>query len=85
MCSILEKTDDPTYHSTTFGINSRTPLNDLTFYDICDYGLPPDIMYDMLEGYVPYKIKLMLKHFIGEKHLFTLDELYGNETYNDIF
>ena len=75
MCSVLERIDDRSYHSTTYGINSRTPLNDLTVYDIYDYGLPPDIMHDLLEGYVPYKIKLMLKHYIGEKQLFSLDDL----------
>ncbi len=75
MCTVLETTDDPSYQSTTYGINRRTPLNDLKYYNICDYGLPPDIMHDLLEGYVPYKAKLMLKHFIGEQKLFTLDEL----------
>lgn len=75
MCSVLEKADNPTFHSTTYGINSRTPLNDLKFYNTCEYGLPPDIMHDLLEGYVPYKIKLMLKHFINELQLFTLNEL----------
>lgn len=75
MCDILEQTGNPAFHSTTYGINCRTPLNQLTFYNICDYGLPPDIMHDLLEGYVPYKTKLMLKYFIGEKQLFTLAEL----------
>ena len=75
MCSVLEEADDPAFHSTTYGINSRTPLNDLAYYNTCDYGLPPDIMHDLLEGYIPYKMKLMLKHFVGEKHLFTLDGL----------
>lgn len=32
-------------------------------------------MHDLLEGYVPYKVKLMFKYFICEKKLFTLDDL----------
>ena len=78
MCSIIERSKDNSevaYHSTTYGVNSRTPLNDLKFFNVCDYGLPPDIMHDLLEGYVPYKAKLMLRVFIEEKRLFTLTEL----------
>lgn len=75
MCDHLEVAEDATYHSTTYGINRRTPLNYLQFYNVCDLGLPPDVMHDLLEGYVPYKTKLMLRHFIQEKVLFTLDEL----------
>ena len=75
MCDHLEVAEDATYHSTTYGINRRTPLNYLQFYNVCDLGLPPDVMHDLLEGYVPYKTKLMLRHFIQEKDLFTLDEL----------
>ena len=75
MCDHLQTADDATYHSTTYGVNRRTPLNDLQFYHVCDLGLPPDVMHDLLEGYVPYKTKLMLKHYIQEEKLFTLDEL----------
>ena len=84
MCDVIEKADNPAYHSTTYGINRRSSLNDLTFYDICDYGLPPDIMHDLLEGYVPYKMKLMLKHFICEEKRFTLDELNSRIRMTDI-
>ena len=75
MCQHLEIADDAAYHSATYGINRRTPLNDLQFFHVCDFGLPPDVMHDLLEGYIPYKVKLMLKHFIQEDHLFTLNEL----------
>ena len=56
------------------GINRRTTLSSLQYYHVCDFGLPPDVMHDLLEGYVPYKVKLMLRHFI-EEGLFTLEEL----------
>ena len=42
---------------------------------VCDMGLPPDIMHDILEGIVPYTTKLMLHHFIDEEKMFTLDTL----------
>lgn len=77
MCNTIESAGDSAYHSTTFGINYRTPLNELLFFNTCNYGLPPDIMHDLLEGYVPYKIKLMLKVYIEEEHLFSLNELKG--------
>ena len=34
-------------------------LNSLDFYHVCSSGLPPDIMYDILEGYLPYTVKLL--------------------------
>lgn len=68
MCDLLEAADDDfTYHSTTYEVKCRTQLNDLHFYHVCDFSLPPDVMHDLLEGYVPYKIKLMLKQFIEEQ------------------
>lgn len=74
MCTLLSSLNDG-YHSTTFGINRRSPLNELCHYHVCDYGLPPDVMHDLLEGYLPYTLKLMLSHFITTLKLFTLDEL----------
>ena len=38
-------------------------------------GLPLDTIYDVLEGLVPYTIKLMLYHFIEEEKLFKLANL----------
>ncbi len=37
-------------------------------------GLPHDIMHDLFEGVVPYQMKLLLFHCVGEK-FFTIDEL----------
>ena len=44
-------------------------LNSLDFYHVCSSGLPPDIMYDILEGYLPYTVKLMLNIFIANAYL----------------
>lgn len=74
MCTLLHSLDD-TYHTTTYGINRRSPLNELDHYHVCDYGLPPDVMHDVLEGYLPYTLKLMLSHMIDTLKLFTLDKL----------
>lgn len=48
-CDALEYVDDPINHE---------------FYNVCGFNLPPDVLHDVLKSYVPYKIKLMLKHFI---------------------
>lgn len=74
ICDILEEAIEPLYHSTTYGINNRCALNTLKYFHVCDYALPPDVMHDLLEGYVPYKMKLMLNGLLYEK-LFTLEHL----------
>lgn len=74
MCDHLEISSDPVFDSTTYGINRKSSLSSLKFYHICDFGLPPDVMHDLLEGYVPYKVKLMLTHFI-EEGLLTLQDI----------
>ena len=74
MCSLLS-TSGSNFETTTFGINQRSVLNDLSYYHVCDYGLPPDVMHDILEGYLPYTLKLMLSHFIISEKLFTLQFL----------
>lgn len=73
-CDVLEELDDG-YHTTTYGINRRSPLNELRYYHVCDFGLPPDIMHDILEGYLAYTLKLLLMHFISSLKLFTIGDL----------
>lgn len=41
---------------------------------MCDGGLVPDVMHDILEGALAYEAKLLLLYMIKEKY-FTLDEL----------
>ena len=79
---------DRDYHSTTHGINFNSPLNSLKFYHVTNFGLPPDPMHDLLEGYANLIVKLLLKTFICEDKYFTLSTLntaidsciYGNAT-----
>lgn len=75
MCDLLNMPEDAAYHCVTYGINHFSPLNNLQYYYVCDFGLPPDVMHELLEGYVPYIVKLMLKYCIDEKNLFSLDEV----------
>ena len=41
--------------STTYGINNRSPLNDLKHFHAANFQLPQDIMHIVLEGVVPYE------------------------------
>ena len=36
--------------STEYGINHRSILNDLSYFDVCAGGLVQDVMHDVLEG-----------------------------------
>ena len=63
------------FFSTTYGVNRQSLLNSLQHYHVCDMGLPPDIMHDVLEGVIPYTMKLLLKHVINEARLLTLQQL----------
>lgn len=49
------------------------PFSELEFFDVGDCW-PPDIMHDLLEGIMPYVIKLTLSKLIQEHH-FTLEIL----------
>ena len=58
--------------SVTYGVNYRSPLNNLPDFDVCNNQLPQDIMHIVLEGAVPYTLKAMLRSFISVKRYFTL-------------
>jgi hypothetical protein len=61
-CDLIEKqTDLSSHYSTNFGINCRSSLNSLTYFNVCEGALVPDIMHDVLEGVLPLVLKLMLK------------------------
>ena len=53
--------------SIKYGINRKSVLTQLKYFDICNGGLIPDLMHDMLEGLLPYETKLVLKHNCGVK------------------
>ncbi|XP_065897824.1 uncharacterized protein [Dysidea avara] len=65
-CQLLK--DNPTirdHYSMALGVNRESILNSLVYFDVADECVLPDLMHDMLEGYLPYKTKLMLNYFIS--------------------
>ena len=56
------------YDSTTYGINYRSPLNDIPGFHAANSQLPQDIMHVLLEGVVPLELKLMLYEFVNKKY-----------------
>ena len=50
-CALIEMAPDAAFHSTTYGINFNSPLNGLQYFHVTNFGLPPDPMHDLLEGY----------------------------------
>ncbi len=43
------------------------------YFHVCDGGLIPDIMHDLLEGALQYEVKLLLRHFVKTECYFSLD------------
>ena len=80
-CSML---DGPLAHedSVTYGLNYRSPLNDLEYFHVADTQLPQDIMHVLLKGVVPYELRLMLVAFTTEKKYFTIDLLNERTRYH---
>ncbi len=56
--------------SVQSGINSRSALMDLKYFDLCSGALVPDIMHDVLEGALQHELKLLLKYLIKQKSYF---------------
>lgn len=56
------------------GIKHDSCLNTLTYFHVTE-GVCVDIMHDVLEGVAPLEVKLMLRQFIYEDKLFTLEQL----------
>ena len=64
--------DDPVNYeenSKEFGVNYRSKLLELKYFDICGGGLVADVMHDLLEGTLQYEAKLVLKHVIGQRYI----------------
>lgn len=53
--------------SKEYGVNRRSILLDLQYFDVCD-RLLPDVMHDLLEGGLQYEAKLLLQHCIEENY-----------------
>ena len=69
------------FDSVTYGVNYRRPLNDLAYFHVANHQLPQDIMHILLEGAVPYTLRLVLHHFISEESYFNLNLLNERITY----
>ena len=69
-CAVLE--DDPVNYeenSKEFGVDSRSQLLELKYFNICGGGLIADVMHNLLEGTLQYETKLVLKHMIGQRYI----------------
>ena len=42
------------------------------YFHVCEGGLLPDVMHDVLEG---YEVKIMLQAMVEDEHCLTLNEL----------
>ena len=73
-CSLL---DGPLadHDSTTYGINYKSPLNEISGFHVANNQLPQDVMHIILEGTLPLEIKLMLTSFIKDKKYFDVQFL----------
>jgi len=73
-CALL-KEDSTGEVSKEYGINRDSILNELSYFHVCNGSLVPDVMHDVLEGALPYEVKLMLQFMIDTEGYFSLDDL----------
>lgn len=59
--------------STEYGINRQSLLDDLPYFSVVN-NMPHDVMHDMLEGVIPYELKLVIQNFISKSY-FSLETL----------
>lgn len=69
LCDDIEVNSDT---SREYGVNRKSVLTKLQYFDICSGALVPDIMHDVLEGVLQYETKLVLIHLIQSCHYLTL-------------
>lgn len=72
ICDEVEVDSDA---SREYGVNRKSVLTKLQYFDICSGALVPDIMHDVLEGVLQYETKLILIHIIQSCHYLTLKHL----------
>ena len=60
--------------NTIYGINQASPFNKCHGFHAAT-GLPPDVMHDLLEGVIPLTIKQILRYFVVERILPSLEKL----------
>ena len=73
-CALIESGDPSNPYSKEYGINCRSSLLDLQYFNLCSGALLPDVMHDVLEGALQYELKLLLCHCIDEGY-FRLSQL----------
>ena len=49
------------HFSKMYGVNHRAVLDRLQYFDVASGALVPDIMHNILEGALPYELKLMFQ------------------------
>ncbi|XP_044171934.1 uncharacterized protein LOC122956333 [Acropora millepora] len=69
-----ERLDWGEHFRKTYGLNKPSILNKSRFFHVVG-GLPADAMHDVLEGVLQYGVKELIKVYINEQKLFTLDAL----------
>ena len=74
-CDLLE--DPITYadYSKEYGINHRTSLMDLKYFNSYSSALVPDVMHNVLEGVLQHEVKLVLQHCVDSMKYFWLTQL----------
>ena len=73
----LEAIEDDPSQSREFGVNHKSLLMEIEYFDICSGVLLCDVMHDLFEGVLQYETKLMLIQLI-EKHYFNLMKNLNN-------
>ena len=54
--------------SVTYGINIRSPLNDLSNFHVANIQLPQDVMHVLLEGIVKNELNVLLQHLVASRY-----------------
>lgn len=57
------------------GIKFDSKFNDLSFFHVCQPGLPPCLDHDLFEGVVSYDLALYISHFITKQKELSYVEL----------
>jgi hypothetical protein len=55
-------------NSIKYGINRKSALDDIPNFSVAR-NLPHDIMHDILEGVIPYEMKLLLEFLVEKKYI----------------
>lgn len=50
------------------GIKFDSPFNQLSYFHVCQPGLPPCLGHDLFEGVIAYDLPLYIRHLVEENH-----------------